>query len=115
MAFPTTFPKEAINALLTFKQQDPAHISLAAYEVIGYGLKLYFGDVAWLAGLDFETLSKLGEGADLAAKIQARAIQLKAGGMGTFLIIFKLLVEFGPVILQLADAIRNLFATKQGV
>lgn len=113
MPFPKDFPSQSLNALFTAKQQDPAHLALAGYELIGYALHLYFGDVAWLAGLDFDTLSKMAEGAELATKIQARAQELKKGGAGVFLIIIKLLVEFGPVIMQLADAIRQLFAKKE--
>jgi hypothetical protein len=109
MPFPKDFPKEALHALMTVKEQDQSHIVLAAYELLGYGLHFYYGDVMWLAGLDFDTLSKFAEGADLAAKIQTRARELKGSGVGVFLIIMKLLAEFGPVILKLAQAIRELF------
>lgn len=113
MPFAKDFPSQAIHALADIQNTDQAHIALAAYEVLGYGLHLYYGDVAWLAGLDFASLSAFAEGADLATKIRSRALELKAGGAGTFLIILKLLAEFGPVIVKLADAIRSLLNKPQ--
>jgi hypothetical protein len=112
MPFPTDFPKDAVATLINAKNNDTAHLALAGYEVLGFALSQYFGDVKFLAGLDFATLSKVAETADLAVKIQTRAQELKAGGAGVFLIILKLISEFGPVIAQVVAAIRDLLNPK---
>lgn len=114
MPFPTDYPKDAIAVVLTPKTNDAAHVALAAYEVLGFALGQYFGDVKFHAGLDFETLSKVAEGADLAAKVQTRALELKASGVGVFVIILKLVAEFGPVIFKLAQSIRALLNKPAG-
>jgi hypothetical protein len=111
MAFQKDFPKEAVHALASFGDQPAELLALAGYEVLGYGLGLYFGtDVKYPAALDFATLSKLAEGADLVAKIQTRISEYRVKGVANWLLILKLLAEFGPVILQLVQAIRELLA-----
>lgn len=114
MPFPTEYPKDAIAVVVSPKTNDVAHVVLAGYEVLGFALGQAFGDVKFHAGLDFETLSKVAEGADLVAKVQTRALELKAGGAGVFVIILKLVAEFGPIIFQLAQSIRALLNKPAG-
>jgi hypothetical protein len=113
MPFPTEFPKEAVGVLLHAKDQDTAHIALAGYELVGFGLGLVFGDVKPLASLDFSSMTTLAEGADAATKITARAKELKKSGLATFAIILKLLAEFGPVVLDLVNKIKDLLKSKE--
>lgn len=110
MSFPKDFPKDGINTLVNAGDQSTELIALALYDIAGYALGVYFGDVKYPAGLDFNTLSKLAEGADVVSKIKARTLELKKSGVGIFVLIVKLLAEFGPVVLQLVQAIRELFA-----
>lgn len=113
MPFPIEYPKDSIAALLNAQKTDLPHLVLAGYEVLGFGLAQYFGDVKFNAGLDFGSLSKIAEGADLVTKIQTRAVALKGAGFGPIMVILKLLSEFGPIILQLVQSIRDLLNKPQ--
>lgn len=108
MGFPQEFPKSAVNTLLKYKEQDAGHFALAAYELVGYGLGNYFGDVKYFAALDFGTVAVIAEGAEAIEKVKAKAKELKGAGVPTFLIILQLLAEFGPVILKLVKNLREL-------
>jgi hypothetical protein len=107
MSFPSEFPRPALGTLLHAKDAGIPALALAGYDILGYGLYLAFGDVKYLAGFDFETVTTLAEAADQSEKIQKRYDQLKGSGVGMAMIILQLLQEFGPVILAFIKKIRE--------
>lgn len=108
MAFVTDYPKDAVATLLSPAGKPAAQIALAAYDVVGFALGQYFGDVKYPVGLDFTSLSKIGEGADIVQKIQTKAVALKGSGAGIFFILVQLASEFGPQIWSFVSEIRAL-------
>lgn len=106
--FPKEFPQNALVEVLKGKDASIPHLVLGGYELLGYGLYLYFGEVKYMPQGQLELIQSLSLTADAAQKITDRARQLKAEGMVTWLIIMQLLMEFGPVILKLAMKIREL-------
>lgn len=113
MAFPSEFPQSALLEVLKGTKADLPHLVLAGYDLLGFGLYTYFGDVKYMPEGAFEVIQAATQSTELAGKIQARAIELRATGLPTWLLIITLLREFGPVILQLVQTIRDLF-NKQG-
>jgi len=108
MPFPTDFPQAAVLEIVKGKNADLAHVVLAGYELLGFGLYAYFGDVKFPATGDFETLSKLAESAEVAKAILAAAQTLASGGLPWWRIAIALATQFGPQIFSLITTLKSL-------
>jgi hypothetical protein len=107
MPFPTEFPRDALGVAMNFKDANKDTLALAAYDILGYGLFLALGDVKYLAGFDLDTMLVLGEAADDVSKAQKRYYELKGTGAATWLILLKILAEYGPKILEIIKKLRE--------
>jgi hypothetical protein len=90
MPFPTEFPRDALGVAMNFKDANKDTLALAAYDILGYGLFL-----------------ALGEAADDVSKAQKRYYELKGTGAATWLILLKILAEYGPKILEIIKKLRE--------
>jgi hypothetical protein len=110
--FPVEFPQSALLEVIKGHDADTAHLVLAGYELLGYGLRMYFGDVQFMPQADFDVIARVVVGAETAQRIAARAQELKGSGFGIAMIVIKLVIEFGPQILKLVESIRELLKKK---
>lgn len=121
MSFPADFPGLAVQQVLAFvtkKDEDKARVALATYELLGYGLKMYFGDAKYLMQSDHELVqmaAKFTEEdfknivANLPQYIEAatKGYKMYQGGTPVWLILVKLALEYGP---ELVAIFAKLFA-----
>lgn len=106
MPFPTEFPKVALATLLGYANGNPPDVktaALAAYELEGYLLSLYFGDVHYPVGVDLSKILTLATSPEFAAAQEAvkTFVALRASGVGPVIALLKILVQYGPQILAL--------------
>lgn len=106
MPFPTDAPKAAFGNLLNAlgpNTPDVDVLVLSAYDALGYALSLYFGDVKYPMALDIGKLLELAASPEFAAAKEAVAtlVALKGSGGITFLVVLKLLIQYGPKIVAL--------------
>jgi hypothetical protein len=111
VSFPQTFPQQSVAELMKLATDrshvDGGRVALAVYELAGYGLYCYFGDVRYLTGaalgadvlMSPEFIQLATEYPQVAARFQ----ELKGMGVATWLIVLKLVVEYGPQVLALVQ------------
>lgn len=130
MSFPTELPQNALTTLAAIPagdHVDPGRIALAAYELVGYGLHLYFGDVKYLMGASPKAVEIVNE--VIAAfdqntldymkslpllEIAEAALAMYQGGTSPYLIAVKLAFKYGPQILPLFKKIMALVEKFRG-
>lgn len=119
MSFPTEFPQAAVTAILgAVKTQefDIPVLTLAGYEVLGYAAYVALGDVKYPIGASPEIMNFVNEVMSAFTPddfkelisnfpqymaVATRYFELEAKGFATWLIIMKLILEFGPMVLPL--------------
>lgn len=132
MSFPTEFPHNAYTAVaVAFKTQqyDPNVLSLAAYDLIGYGLYCYFGEVNYpvgagpdvqkfvsdvLATFTPEDFKELAKNFPEYLKVATRAMEMHGAGIPVWLIVIRLAIEFGPKVIPLIKKIIALIEKMRG-
>ena len=100
MPFPTSFPQSAVNELgkaVVTKEFNTDQLTLAAYELLGYALFTYFGDVKYYVQADGEVLAKVRKLLDKVpvGQLLADFAILKASGVPVWLIVIKLAAKYG--------------------
>lgn len=119
MSFPTELPRSAIGVILdAFKvgPDDAGRLALAAYELVGYGAYLAFGDVKYLMNADptlIERIQKILESLNLDdlpkyAEVVAYVADLLAKGYRWPRIILSVTIKFGPQIAAVAARVYML-------
>lgn len=104
MSFPSDLPKGSIVQLFQLvsgKDRDPGRAAYAAWDLTGYGLYLAFGEVQPIKSLDPELALQLASLATRAPEVLEKYVAYKTQGLPTWLIIIKLVREFGPLVLDL--------------
>lgn len=124
MSFPSDLPRNAVSVVVSeFTGSHDAHdhrlLALAAYELVGYGLYLGFGDLRYPMNYDPKTgrlasrildfLEKL-DLSDLPKYVEIALFiaELATAGVSWPLIVLKVVTKFGPKILPLIFQIREL-------
>lgn len=106
VSFPTEFPTPAIQnfvGLVIGKKPGAGVLALSAYDLVGYGLYSYFGDVKYLTQADPDVILAVGElvaGLPIAEVI-LKYNELKKSGLTVVIIILQLVKEFGPLVIAL--------------
>jgi hypothetical protein len=106
MPFPQEFPKVALATLLGYANGSPPELktaALAAYELEGYLLGLYFGEVEYPKGVNLVKLLELAASPEFAKAQEAikTFASLRASGVGPVKALLKILIQYGPQILAL--------------
>lgn len=115
MSFPSEFPGLAVQQVLAFvtkKDEDKARLALAAYELLGYGLKTYFGDAKYLMQSDHELIARASRFTEEDFKkvvanlpqymdAAAKGYQMYQAGTPIWLILIKLAVQYGPELVAI--------------
>lgn len=106
MSFPVDFPKPAfstLTGLLSTEKPSADLIALAVYDLAGYGLGLYFGDVKYPIGLDLGKILEIATSPEFAHAKQAieRFVTLIASGTSRWRALLTVLFEYGPSVVAL--------------
>lgn len=128
MGFPTELPKSAVsNVLKLFGPDKPTNdlVALSVYDLLGYGLYLFFGETRYLMmgsegfGSDlFKKIERIMSSPEFAELVKSlpeyvpaivRAIELKAKGVSNWRIGFTLVVEFGPRAVTMVTKLLSLW------
>jgi len=119
VSFPTDLPKDALTEVLAaFKGDvDVPRLALAVYELAGYALGLYFGDVKFLMGANSKAVDMLNklmalltpEDIALYTDVVKFAVTELAAGKGYARIGLDILIKFGPQTLALVVQVINIF------
>lgn len=110
MAFPTEFPNPAVAQLLSIAEdQDPGRISLAVYDLVGYGLGFAFPDAKYPTGFSPEKLKQVKDvlaylknvdwqkWVAVAPEIVAFVVEMKQQGYPTWRIAIATAIHFRSV------------------
>lgn len=115
MGFPQEFPKQATSTLLALlgpSKPGVDQVALAGYDLLGYGLGLYFGDAKYVTGLDLGKLMVLLASPEFAkVKEAAQAyFQFVALGDSRWRAALKVLLAYGPdalaLVLKVIEAVK---------
>jgi hypothetical protein len=117
MSFPTELNQSALLEIFSQfrgRKVELDRLSLAVYDLVGYGLYKYFGDVKYIANDTPENVSAFNELSNLLTdpkmlEAGIRYLELRAKGFPTWQIIFLLIREFGPLlVLKLRELLQKL-------
>lgn len=106
MPLPTEFPKVALATLLGYANGNPPDAkttALAVYELEGYLLSLYFGDVQYPKGIDLSKLLLLAASPEFSKAQEAvkKFAENKTAGLPLWKNLLQILATYGPQILAL--------------
>lgn len=106
MSFTKEFPKQAFQELVKLDYKSPL-FPLAVYDLVGFALAEYFGNLEYPAQFNLGSVQKLLEASQLAKEIVDKAKELKATNLSDVQVGIQLFQLYGWKVITLAAQIKD--------